>query len=135
VGLADRAAERPVLLAFFKVTCPTCQFAAPYLERLAQSGRITLLGVSQDNEEKTTRFNQTFGVTFETLIDPAAERYAVSRAYQLTNVPTLYLVEPGDRRITLASHGFSEADFEALAARADVEVFAPDEVVPAFKPG
>ncbi len=35
--LTSLLAEGPVLLAFFKVSCPTCQLTLPYLQRI--SGR------------------------------------------------------------------------------------------------
>ena len=33
-SLSDELAHRPVVLAFFKVSCPTCQYALPFFERL-----------------------------------------------------------------------------------------------------
>ena len=32
--LRDELAHGPVALAFFKVSCPTCQYTFPFLERL-----------------------------------------------------------------------------------------------------
>ena len=34
VTLAEALKKGPVVAAFFKVSCPTCQFTAPFLERL-----------------------------------------------------------------------------------------------------
>ena len=36
-SLKSALAQGPVVLAFFKVSCPTCQYAFPYFERLFQS--------------------------------------------------------------------------------------------------
>ena len=36
--------DTPVLLAFFKITCPTCQLAFPYLQRLADRGPRAFAG-------------------------------------------------------------------------------------------
>src|SRR6266705_4019217 len=33
-ALAELAAKGPVVLVFFKVTCPVCQMALPFLERI-----------------------------------------------------------------------------------------------------
>lgn len=123
----------PVLLAFFKVSCPTCQMAFPYLERLAQGG-LKMVAVSQDNADKTKRFNQQFGVTFETVLDPPEGGYAASNAFRLTNVPSLFLVEP-DGRISLSSMGFNKHDLEVLGERAGVKPFTPTDKVPEFRPG
>jgi peroxiredoxin len=62
----------PVLAAFLKVSCPTCQFTVPFLERLYQSyagPNFTLLGVSQDNARDTREFCEEYGVQFPVLID------------------------------------------------------------------
>lgn len=123
----------PVVLAFFKVTCPTCQLAFPYLERLAKGG-LRLVAVSQDDAEKTKRFNQQFGVTFETFLDTREGGYAASNAFSITNVPSLFLVEP-DGRISLSSMGFNRHDLEVLGERAGVQPFTAADKVPEFRPG
>src|SRR5271154_4794029 len=49
----------PVLAAFFKVGCPPCQYTFPYLERIHKSygdETITIVGISQNDEEKTAAF-------------------------------------------------------------------------------
>ena len=51
-SLSDELARGPVVAAFFKVSCPTCQYALPFLERLykayAKNG-VTLVGISQND--------------------------------------------------------------------------------------
>src|SRR5260221_9302400 len=50
--------QGPVLAAFFKVSCPTCQYAFPYLERIykAHGGKkITIVGISQNDRSDTAR--------------------------------------------------------------------------------
>ena len=50
--LSEVLSRGPVVLAFFKVSCPVCQFAFPYLERLHKAYRqqgYTLVGVSQND--------------------------------------------------------------------------------------
>ena len=39
-SLSAELARGPVVLAFFKVSCPTCQYAAPFLERFFDSGMV-----------------------------------------------------------------------------------------------
>src|SRR5271157_2112405 len=90
-SLTDELARGPVLLAFFKVSCPTCQYAFPFLERLHKAyglKGVKLLGVSQNNAKDTAAFAKEFGVTFPILLDDT-EKYPVSNAYGLTNVPTI----------------------------------------------
>ena len=56
-SLADTLSRGPVVLAFFKVSCPTCQYAFPFFERLYQAYArkgVTLVGISQ-TKPKTLR--------------------------------------------------------------------------------
>src|ERR1044072_1144820 len=90
-SLRDALTRGPVVVAFFKISCPVCQYAFPFLERLykAYSGKgVTIVGVSQDNAKNTAAFMKEFGVTFPMLLDPV-ESYTVSNNYGLTNVPTI----------------------------------------------
>src|SRR6266436_5876129 len=77
------ALERgPVVLAFFKVSCPVCKFTFPFLERVFKaygSSEVTFLGISQDNSSASRDFANEFGVTFPILLDTAG--YPVSNAY------------------------------------------------------
>jgi peroxiredoxin len=133
-SLAEMLAQGPVLLVFFKVSCPTCQYTLPYLERL-RNARISVIGVSQDNQRNTEAFNREYGISFPVLLDPAAEDYRVSNAYGLTHVPSLVWVEPGGS-IALTSAGFVKADLDEVASRAGLErMFQPHEGVPAFRAG
>lgn len=142
-SLTEALARGPVLLAFFKVSCPICQYAFPYLERLHKAYRekgYTLVGVSQDNAKETSAFNQEFGVTFPVLLDDT-RTYPVSNAYGLTNVPTLFWIA-SDGEIEISSVGWLKADFEetgrkmAAAGRVSVvPVFKPREEVADFRAG
>jgi len=133
----------PVVAAFFKVSCPVCQMAFPYVERLFQaydkSGKLTLVGVSQDNAADTKAFNREFGITFPALID--AKGYAVSNAYGLTNVPTIFLIS-GDGEIERTLVSWSKAEMEDLNRKlAEIsgvkptELFRAEEKVAEFRPG
>jgi peroxiredoxin len=129
-AIAGLPGERPVLLAFFKVSCPTCQFTFPYLERM--SGKIPVVGISQNNTELTDEFRRAFRLTFPILID--GRGYPASNAYRIRTVPSLFLVEP-DGRISLAVTGFSRADLASIGERFGAAPFRDDERVPEFKPG
>src|SRR5258708_31495515 len=80
----------PVVAAFFKISCPVCQFTFPFLERLYTSyggDGVTFLGISQDDARATQNFAKEYGVTFALLLDENG--YPLSNAYSLTNVPHL----------------------------------------------
>jgi peroxiredoxin len=133
----------PVLAAFFKISCPVCQFTFPFLERLYKrygGDGVTFLGISQDDVESTSRFSKEYGVTFPMLIDDE-DGYVVSNAYGLTNVPTIFLIET-DGTIKVSCSGFDKKDLETIAAELAerkkislTPLFRPDEVIPANKPG
>jgi peroxiredoxin len=133
-SLREELARGPVVLAFFKASCPTCQYAFPFLERLHrayQQKGYTLVGVSQIDAKETAAFNREFGVTFPVLLDDTA-KYPVSNAYGLTNVPSIFWIAQ-DGEIEVSSVGWMKADFEQIARKmAEAGKTAP---VPLFKPG
>ncbi len=141
-SLKDALERGPVLAAFFKVSCPTCQYTFPFLERLYQQFRASgaqVWGISQDTGRDSQRFAKTYGVTFPILIDE--EPYETSQEYGLTYVPTLFLVAP-DGQVEISGDGFSKADLEgiqrALAKQFSVTpppLFLPNEKIPEYKPG
>jgi len=128
---------KPVLLAFFKVSCPTCQYAFPFLERIYR-GRtrqdIAMYAISQDDAESTREFNADFGITLPALLDTEEDGYPASNAYGLSHVPSLFLVEP-DGRISLAIAGFDKNGMQELGRRLGKEPFEPGESVPEWRPG
>jgi len=105
----------PVVAAFFKVSCPVCQFTFPFVERLYKlygSGDVSVLGISQDDGRATKSFASEYGVTFPLLLDE--EGYPVSNAYGLTNVPTIFLIDT-DGKVRVSSMGFDKKDLETIA--------------------
>jgi peroxiredoxin len=140
-ALLDGAAGRPLLLAFFKVTCPTCKLAWPALQRLHASygGAVRVAGVSQNDVEHARAFFREFGgASFELLRDPEP-RFPASNAFGVDSVPHVVLVEP-DGTISRAFAGWSAAEMTALGAHLAERAGLPHaEVVPAgmppFKPG
>jgi len=141
-NLQEALKKGPLLAAFFKVNCPTCQYTFPFLERLHQQLRPSgaqIWGVAQDGVNDSQRFARDYKVTFPILIDD--KPYRVSREYGLEYVPTLFLITP-DGSIASESEGFVKRDLleiqkslaQALAAPIGV-LFPPKESVPEYKPG
>jgi peroxiredoxin len=132
----------PVVVAFFKVSCPVCQFTFPFLQRLYErfgGNGVSFAGVSQDDAQATKKFRDEYGIRFPVLLDE--KNYPVSNAYGLTSVPTIFLVDTGGR-VNISSMGFVKNDLEAIArVLADwrrtprTSLFGQDEKVPAHKPG
>jgi peroxiredoxin len=142
-SLATLMERGPVVAAFFKISCPVCQFTLPFLERLYKrygGDRVTFLGISQDDARSTNKFAKECGITFPIVLDDE-NGYLVSNAYGLTNVPTVFLID-ADGAVKVSSMGFDKKDLEEIAAdlaeRKKITLaplFRPDEVVPANKPG
>lgn len=132
-SLSDLTTAGPVLLAFFKISCPVCQLALPFLERIHAAGGLRIYPVSQNGAKDTRHFNREFGLTMPTLLDPE-DAFPASNAYGITHVPTLFLVER-DGTVSWTLDGWSKSDIEELARRAGVAVFRQGEFVPAWKAG
>jgi peroxiredoxin len=142
-SLSGELAKRPVVLVFFKVSCPTCQYALPFLERLYKAYKnkgVTLVGVSQNDAKETADFCKDFGVTFPMLLDDT-RTYPVSNAYGLTNVPTIFWIAE-DGEIEVSSVGWVKADFELINRKmaetgktAAAAVFKSGEDVRDFRAG
>ena len=134
--LAAILANGPALVAFFKASCPVCQFTFPFLERLhrgAKPGAIQMIAVSQDKAGATEEFCREFGVTFTTLLDDP-QSYPVSNAFTIANVPSLFLIE-ADGTVSASESGFNKRILETAGARAGVSAFLPGESVPENRPG
>lgn len=142
-SLADALKQGPVVLAFFKISCPVCQFTFPYLERIhkAVKGKnVGIVGVSQNSKEDTAVFARQYGLSFPIALDDPRQ-YPASNAYGLTNVPTVFYIAP-DHEIEVSSVGWSKADIEQIARKigeetrlARVDVIHAGEDVAAFKAG
>ena len=141
-SLEEALQKGPVVAAFFKISCPVCQFTFPFLERLHKAcgnDRIGVWGISQDNARDTREFCEEFGLSFPALLDE--DGYLVSNAYGVTNVPTVLLIAP-DGVVKVSSTGFEKAALEKISAelgaylnRPLAPVFHPGEVIPDYKPG
>ena len=132
--LAEILAAGPVLLAFFKISCPICQLTFPFLERIHAAGSLRIFGISQDGADDTRDFNREFGVTFPTLLDSEESGFPASNDYGISSVPTMFLVEPGGM-ISNVIEGWRKKDMEGLAAPAGASLFRPGEYVPEWKAG
>lgn len=139
-SLFDALAKEPlVVLAFFKVSCPVCQFAFPYLERLYKAyPSVAIWGVSQDDAGDTAAFATEQGTTFPMLLD---ETLGCTVDYGLVSVPSIFVVR-NDRTIEQAIFGFAKTDLEQLNERLAqsggipaTTLFTQTDDVPTLRPG
>jgi peroxiredoxin len=142
-SLQEALTRGPVLAVFFKISCPTCQYALPYFERLYKTygkGKLSIIGVSQNDKKDTAEFMKRYGITLPMLLDDT-KTYPASNAYGLTNVPTVFWIsEDGD--IELSSVGWSRQDFEDIVKKAasangqaPKPIFQPTEQIADFRAG
>jgi thiol-disulfide isomerase/thioredoxin len=141
-GAPSPAANGETLYAVFKTTCPVCELTWPYLERIRQfadGGNVRVLAITQDDVPKTRAYNERLGTHIATLYDPPP--WKASDALGLTNVPTLFRVNP-DGTVAETIVGFDREAMRGLAKRAlaaagkpPEELFRPEEKVPPIRPG
>ena len=132
----------PVVAAFFKISCPVCQFTLPYLERIYKAyagSKVAIVGISQDEQNYTEDFAHEYGLSLPLLLDPV-DRYPASNAYDITHVPSIFLIADGEVKLTIV--GWDKRDMETLnaeVARASgvpvQPLFRKDEDVPSSKAG
>ena len=142
-SLREALKRGPVVAAFFKISCPVCQYAFPFLERIykAHGGKnVTIVGVSQNQKKDTAAFVKDFGVTFPILLDDT-NSYPVSNAYGLTNVPSIFWIGQ-DGEIEISSVGWDKKEIEEINRKAEEIngqglklIFGSDEQVPEHRPG
>lgn len=142
-SLIEALARGPLVAAFFKISCPTCQYAFPFLQRIYEAHGnkgVTIVGISQNTKKDTAAFIKEYKITFPVLLDDT-NSYPVSNAYGLTNVPTVFWIAQ-DGEIEISSVGWVKKDMEELnqrAAEASADgaklLFRPDEHIADFRAG
>ena len=142
-SLREALNRGPVVAAFFKISCPVCQYAFPFIERIYKAydaKNVTIVGISQNKQKDTAAFTKEYGMTFPVLLDDT-DSYPVSNAYGLTNVPTIFWIDT-DGTIEISSVGWVQQEIEeinqkvAQAGQSGLQpVFLPGESIPAYRPG
>jgi peroxiredoxin len=133
-SLRDVLTRGPVIAAFFKVSCPTCQYTFPFLERIHKAygnRNVTVVGISQNGKKDTLAFMKEFGITFPVLLDDT-KSYPVSNAYGLTNVPTIFWIAQ-DGEIEISSVGWVRKEIEEVNQKSAEALHA--KLTPVFMSG
>lgn len=91
VSLSDFRGEW-VLLNFWATWCPPCVKEMPYLEEIAGTRDVRVLGVNFNEDEATTReFVSEHGITFPILMDPDDVTLLV---YGVRGLPRTFAIAP-----------------------------------------
>lgn len=143
LSLQQALSGGPVLAVFFKISCPVCQYALPFYERIYKSygkGKLSIVGVSQNEKNDTAEFIRRYGLTFPVLLDDT-KKFPTSNAYGLTTVPSSFWIAE-DGGIEISSVGWSRKEFEEMVGKAAAAsgsapkpVFQPTEQIADFRAG
>lgn len=118
------------LVVFFETDCPTCRLAVPYLNKLAERARV--IGISQDDDVATNAFVRQLATAFTVQRDPD---FVLSRAFDLSFVPSLFLLGP-DGRVLRSHFGFDKSVLNEMAGQLQCPPVAEEfDGVPHSKPG
>jgi peroxiredoxin len=128
VSLAELLVAGPVMLVFYKITCPICQMTLPFLERLHAAGTARVFGISQNDAGDTRQFARQFGLTFPMLLDLEDDGFVASNDYGISSVPTVYEID-AEGVIAHVFEGWLKTEIERLG------VLRADDNVPAWKAG
>lgn len=138
----DDGTSALTVLSFFKNSCPTCQLAVPYLERLYQAYQqkgVRFWGIEQDPADQSKEFARQYGLSFPVL--PETAPYPVSNAYGISIVPTIFLID-GTGQVLSSTVAFVKQELKNLSQEiakrvniAPAEIFASGDTAPALKPG
>ena len=122
----------PVVAAFFKVECPTCQYALPFIDRMAEGyeGKVKVVAISQNDKAATEEFIKKFNLELPVAIDDKA-KYVASNAYGLTNVPSIFHIS-ADGKVEASIVGWSKEEVDAM--NASLAKAIGSEPAPLYKP-
>lgn len=128
-----------IVLAFFKVSCPVCQFSIPFIDKLSNLySKAAIYAISQDNNADTNMFISEFNLNLPVLIDAQLKS---SLDYDLTNVPTVFAIND-KQLIDKTIVGFVKADFEylnmrlaAITKQTLIPLFPEPDKIPQLRPG
>lgn len=132
VQITDPWHDGPTVLAFFKVSCPVCQMAAPMVQALADGG-VRVIAIGQDPPKALTTYAARYGQNVPTLTEPAP--YRVSDAYRITSVPTLFHVGADGVIVDTIGSWDRERWNSVAAAWGGPPISQPGDGLPSFKPG
>ena len=137
--MAGVAAGSPHALVFYKVTCPTCQMAAPVLDRFERAYPGRVIGVGQDPIGTLERFSAAYDMTLLSLVDEAP--YDASNAYGIEHVPTLFVVDGAGNVADVVeswdrdSYNHASRTLAELLGDEAVVISEASDGLPEFRPG
>ncbi len=140
--LQEQLAAGPAFVIFAKLSCPTCQWCLPILDRLHRNYRqseASVVAVLQDGRDEVEGFARESGVEMPLAIDPSP--HLASESYRIASVPTSFWIA-SNGLIEEVIEAFYRVGFEEINGRlaraagcAAQPLFHANEPIPAFRPG
>jgi peroxiredoxin len=131
-SVTDPWREGPVVLAFFKTTCPVCQMAAPKVQALADAG-VRVVAVGEDAPGEIRTYAELHGQKVPILSETAP--YPASDAFGIDTVPTLFRVDE-DGTVRDAVESWDRDRWNRFAeAAGGTAVSDEGDGLPPFRPG
>jgi len=85
---------RPVMLTFWRINCPSCQFQIPFTQALydkwSTDSLVVLTINTGDNAADVSDYIASHGITYPVLLDLG---HKVSQSYGLVGVPTTFFID------------------------------------------
>jgi len=146
LAIGDRApsvpgapTDGPLALVFYKVTCPTCQLAAPKLEAFQRAYPGHVHAVGQDPDETLSSFGREYAFTVPATSD--GPPYEVSNAYRIETVPTTFVIG-GDGAVVDVVEAWdrdglnrASSTLAGLLGASPTAISVISDGLPGFKPG
>lgn len=118
----DARRKGMLLVVFFRTDDPVSQQTLTALQKLAdaykESGKLSILAVSQNSEEETRDFVAKFRISYSCLLD--RDQY-LAMTYGVTVIPTAFLAA-GDGKIVRKMNGYRGGIVNEMSAK--VALFA-----------
>lgn len=141
--LRDLLSRGPALLIFVKESCPTCQFALPFVDRIYRNypdSKVRLVVIAQEEPDLANEMVQDLKLRIPVLLD--RDPYPVSEEYGVTFVPTFFYITP-DGTVETVIESFAREELNALNEKiardnglgSAIPFYKPGEDVPFFRPG
>ncbi len=138
-SVAGATQTTPHALLFYKVSCPTCQVAAPALDGFERAYPGRIVGVGQDPAHELSAFSARYGMGFPSVADLAP--FDASNAYGIEHVPTMVVVDSTGRVADVveswdrAGYNRASSTLANLLGAEPAVVSDAGDGLPEFRPG
>jgi len=88
-----RSYEQPVMLYFWAIWCPVCDWVSPSINWLADDHAVLSVAIRSGNDARLNSYLQHHDYQFETVNDNTGE---LARRWQINATPTVVIIANGE---------------------------------------